>query len=288
MSKKNVVWLASYPKSGNTWFRVFLTNLLNETNQPAHINDLTETSISSSRKIFDEYSGLSSSDLSFDEIDRIRPEVYKMQSNESENLLFKKVHDKFYWVNEYQPLFPPEISFGAIYFIRNPLDVLVSFSYHSAKPIEKMITAINNPAFAFCDKNDMLQNQLRQILGTWSDHVKSWTNQDLIPLQVIRYEDMILDTFNTFKSAVQFLKIVKTDNQIAAAIQKSDFNILSKQEKESGFKEKMIKSKSFFRKGKIGDWHNILTNDQRDKVIQKNIDIMKIFGYLNERNEPIY
>ncbi|MDX9697324.1 MAG: hypothetical protein RBT49_16150, partial [Bacteroidales bacterium] len=91
MSKKNIVWLASYPKSGNTWFRVFLTNLLNEKTEPAHINDLTETSISSSRKIFDDYTGLSSSDLSFDEIDKLRPDVYRMQSDESAELLFKKV-----------------------------------------------------------------------------------------------------------------------------------------------------------------------------------------------------
>jgi hypothetical protein len=281
MSKKNIVWLASYPKSGNTWFRVFLTNLLNEKAEPAHINDLTETSISSSRKILDDYTGLSSSDLSFDEIDKLRPDVYRMQSNESDELLFKKVHDKFYWVNNQQPLFPPDVSFGAIYFIRNPLDVLVSFAHHSAKSIDKMVKIMNNSDFAFCERDDMLQNQLRQQIGSWSDHVKSWTEQTIIPVKVLRYEDMVLDTFNTFKAAVQFLKINKNDQQINAAIQKSDFKILTQQEKENGFKEKLIKSESFFRKGQIGDWQNALNKMQCDEIIEKNREIMKKFGYLS-------
>ena len=119
MHKKNIIWLASYPKSGNTWFRVFLTNLLSNSDIPANINDLTETSISSSRKIFDEYTGLSSSDLTFSEIDSLRPEVYRMQSAESDELLFKKVHDKYYLTERGEPLFPTEITRGAIYFIPN-------------------------------------------------------------------------------------------------------------------------------------------------------------------------
>lgn len=288
MYKKNVIWLASYPKSGNTWFRVFITNLLSDSDAPANINDLAETSISSSRKVFDDYTGLSSSDLSFEEIDKLRPEVYRMQSEESSELLFKKVHDKFYFVAENQPLFPPEISKGVIYLIRNPLDVIVSFAYHSAKPVNKMISALNNPEYAFCDKNDKLQNQLRQILGSWSGHVQSWTEQKLIPVHVIRYEDMINNTFESFSKAIRFLSIEKTDQQIRDAIQKSDFRILSGQEKISGFKEKMIQSKSFFRKGKIGDWRNHLGKEIQDKIIENHKDTMIKFGYLTSESKLIY
>jgi len=288
MYKKNVVWLASYPKSGNTWFRVFMTNLLSDSNTPANINDLAETSISSSRKVFDDYTGLSSSDLSFEEIDKLRPEVYRMQSEESSELLFKKVHDKFYYVDKNQPLFPPEISKGIIYLIRNPLDVLVSFAYHSAKPVDKMVSALNNPEYAFCDKNDRLQNQLRQILGSWSEHVQSWTEQKHIPIHVIRYEDMINNTFQSFSNAIHFLNIDKTDQQIKDGIQKSDFRILSEQEKESGFKEKMIKSTSFFRKGQIGDWRNHLDKKTQNKIIENHKDTMMKFGYLSSGNKLIF
>ena len=239
MYKKNVIWLASYPKSGNTWFRVFLTNLVSDSDVPANINDLAETTISSSRKIFYEYTGLSSSDLTFEEIDRMRPDVYRMQSLESEELLFKKVHDKFYWIDDNKALFPDEISKGVIYFIRNPLDVLVSFAYHSAKPAKKMISTLNDSNYAFCDKNDKLQNQLRQIIGSWSDHVKSWTEQTIIPVHIIRYEDMINSTFNSFSKAVKFIGLEKTEAQIKDAIGKSDFSVLSAQEKEDARLEQM-------------------------------------------------
>lgn len=287
MYRKNIIWLASYPKSGNTWFRVFLTNLLNESDDPANINSLNESSISSSRHIFDDYTGLSSSDLSFEEIDKLRPDVYKMQSAESDELLFKKVHDKYYFVDDTKALFPKEISKAAIYLVRNPLDVLVSFAYHSAQPVESMIKSMNNKDYAFCNRNDKLQNQLRQILGDWSEHVKSWTEQKDIPVKVIRYEDMVLNSFETFSAAVKFLKITKSDEQIKQAIQKSDFKILSDQENQYGFKEKLIKSKKFFRKGKIGDWRNHLTEDQVNEIISNHKEMMIKLGYL-ESDKPVF
>ena len=287
MVKKNIIWLASYPKSGNTWFRVFLTNLLYESDKPANINDLAETSISSSRKIFDEYTGLSSSDLTFDEIDRMRPDVYRMQSEELEGLLFKKAHDKYYYVDN-QPIFPPDISKRAIYFVRNPLDVLVSFAYHSAKPVSKMIESLNNTDYAFCDKNDKLQNQLRQLLGSWSDHVKSWTEQIEIPVHVVRYEDMINDTLKYFKSAVEFIGLEKSEDQVKQALGKSDFSVLSAQELKEGFREKMIKSKSFFRKGQIGDWKNHLSEKEAGLIIDQHKETMLKFGYLDKKGNLVF
>ena len=287
MAKKNIIWLASYPKSGNTWFRVFLTNLLYESDKPANINDLAETSISSSRKIFDEYTGLSSSDLTFDEIDRMRPDVYRMQSEELEGLLFKKAHDKYYYVDN-QPIFPPDISKRAIYFVRNPLDVLVSFAYHSAKPVSKMIESLNNTDYAFCDKNDKLQNQLRQLLGSWSDHVKSWTEQIEIPVHVVRYEDMINDTLKYFKSAVEFIGLEKSEDQVKQALGKSDFSVLSAQELKEGFREKMIKSKSFFRKGQIGDWKNHLSEKEAGLIIDQHKETMLKFGYLDKKGNLVF
>jgi len=288
MHKKNIIWLASYPKSGNTWFRVFLTNLLSDTDVPANINDLTDTSISSSRKIFDEYTGLSSSDLTFNEIDCLRPEVYRMQSDESDEILFKKVHDKYYITEREEPLFPAEITKGVIYFIRNPLDVLVSFAYHSAKPIEKMVETLNNSNFAFCNQDDKLQNQLRQILGSWSDHVESWITQKDTPVHVIRYEDMIENTFDIFKNAVKYIGLKKSDSEINEAIKKSEFSVLAEQEKEDGFKEKMIKSKSFFRKGEIGDWKNFLDKNTTEEIISNHNSLMKEFGYIDNNSKPIY
>lgn len=285
MFRKNIIWLASYPKSGNTWFRVFLTNLLETSEQAANINDLKETSISSSRKIFDDYTGLSSSDLTHQEIDRLRPEVFKMQSAETKDLLFKKAHDKYYFVDENKALFPEEITKCAIYFIRNPLDVAVSFAFHSDRSVQKMVQALNDTNNAFCDSTKKLHNQLRQIIGSWSTHVESWIMQKNINLKVIRYEDMIEQSFTTFKSAVEFIGLNKSDEEIKEAIKKSDFSVLSKQEKEGGFREKMIKSQVFFRKGVIGDYKNHLDKKMIQDIINQNKQLMIDFGYIDSNNK---
>ena len=83
----HIVWLASYPKSGNTWFRMFLTNLLNESNEPAHINDIA-FSIAKNRTFFDELVGVEASELTTAEIETILPDVYTQMSAEVEEPLF--------------------------------------------------------------------------------------------------------------------------------------------------------------------------------------------------------
>lgn len=69
----SIVWLASYPKSGNTWMRVFLTNYLRNADTPADINDLEFMGIATARELFDMYAGFESSDLTHEEIDAARP-----------------------------------------------------------------------------------------------------------------------------------------------------------------------------------------------------------------------
>jgi len=103
-------------------------------------------------------------------------------------------------------------------------------------------------------------------------------------VHVVRYEDMKQNTFDTFKKAVQFIGIEKSDQQIKTAIEKSDFKILAQQEQEKGFKEKMIKSKSFFRKGEIGDWRNYLDEKMKNEIINNHKTIMKKYGYLDDFN----
>lgn len=91
----NIVWLASYPKSGNTWFRIFLTNLLAEQNQPIDINQLGDTPIASSRWIFDETVGIPAAELTHEEIDHLRPALYRHLSDHAKETLFLKIHDAY-------------------------------------------------------------------------------------------------------------------------------------------------------------------------------------------------
>lgn len=278
--KKNIIWLASYPKSGNTWFRVFLSNLFNDSHEPADINNLHETPIASARQPFDDVTGLPSSDLTFQEVEQLRPEVYRYQAQELDGIQYRKVHDAYTYLEDGSPLFPTDVSLGAIYFIRNPLDVLISFAHHSAKEPADMIEVLNDPGKAFGKSPKRLFNQLRQKLSTWSGHVKSWLDQQNIPVHVMRYEDMRRSPKNTFLQAVNFLNLEVGEESVEEALKKSDLSVLKEQEKKKGFKEKMIKADSFFRKGQVGEWKEVLTKDQVDQIVNEHAEVMKRFGYL--------
>ena len=163
-----IIWLASFPKSGNTWFRVFLTNLTSDQNEPASINNLERTPIASARGIFDTLTGLEASDLTFDEIDHLRPEIYQQISDDAEETIFMKVHDAYTLTSIKTPLFPATASQGAIYFLRNPLDVAVSYAHHSDCTYDQSIAWMGDQSHSFCGKPKRLHNQLRQKLLSWS------------------------------------------------------------------------------------------------------------------------
>lgn len=279
---KKIIWLASYPKSGNTWFRAFLANLLNPQSTPADINDLEGGPIASNRSLFDDATGLSSSDLTMDETENLRPFVYKFIAQHSSGIIFHKIHDAFTLTSEGFPLVPAEATKGAVYFVRNPLDVAVSFAHHANVNFDTMVKNMNDNNYAFCSKQNRLHMQLRQKLLTWSNHVRSWTEQNYVRTLVIRYEDMKLNNLATFSNAAKFCGLNYNEQEIQAAINKCSFSELQKQEKEKGFREKSPESESFFRKGKIGSWKEELNNSQIKKIINDHREVMQQLGYLQE------
>ena len=278
--RKNIIWLASYPKSGNTWFRVFLSNFLSDSNEPANINQLYLTPIASSRSIIDQYLGTHSSDLTADEMNRLRPEVYRMISGENESDVFLKTHDVWELNSDGNPIFPEEVTKGVLYFIRNPLDIAVSFAFHNNTNFKNTIRNMNNPAFGLCLNTSKLINQIPQHLSSWSEHVDSWVHKSNLPVHVMRYEDMIGDPGFTFSKALEFLNMDYTVPKLNLALQSSSFETLSEQEEQYGFQEKYINSAKFFRNGKVNNWKSYLDTDQFKAVIKHHRTIMEEFGYL--------
>ena len=279
-NSKNIIWLASYPKSGNTWFRAIIAYLYRK--GTFDINQLDISPIYSSRIFIEKETGIDTTELTSEEADELRISLFDKPYGTFPT--FFKIHDALTFFPDDRPIIPLDKTFATVYFIRNPLDVAVSFAFHSAKTFEKTIENMNNSKFTIAASSKKYNNQLRQLLLSWSEHVKSWTEQSVIPVHTVRYEDMKTDTLQTFKKAIDFIGLEKTELQIKQAIEKSDFAILSQQEKECGFKEKMIKSKSFFRKGEIGDWRNYLDEKMKNEIIKNHNTIMKQFGYLDDFN----
>ena len=279
MDAKKIIWLASYPKSGNTWFRAFLTALLNPGSPDVDINNMHPTTIASSRQLFDELTGVSSADLTPFEIERLRPQVYRQNALESDEMIYHKIHDAWTLLPVGEPLIPADVTRAVVYIIRNPLDVAVSFSYHLNTSVDRTIAIMNDPAYAFCDRWDRLHNQLMQRLLTWSGHVKSWVDDSGLPVLVLRYEDMSSCPDETFSKAVSFIGLNRTPGEIRSALDYCTFERLKKQEEEKGFSEKSAKAGSFFRKGVVGDWQNILTREQADRITEAHREVMVRFGY---------
>ncbi len=277
-----IVWLASYPKSGNTWFRAFITALLNPGLAEVDINSLHPTTIASSRQLFDELAGVSSADLSPEEVDRLRPRVYRQNALESDDMIYHKIHDAWIRLPDGEPLVPADVTRAVVYFIRNPLDVVLSFAHHLNTSFDKTIAIMNNPGYAFCDRGDRLHNQLRQRLLTWSGHVKSWVDESKLPVVVMRYEDMLASPEETFARAVSFLGLNHTPGEIRTALDYCTFARLQKQEEEKGFAEKSAKADTFFRKGTAGDWQQVLTQEQVRRITEEHGEVMKQYGYLSD------
>jgi hypothetical protein len=286
VSQHRIWWIASYPKSGNTWTRILLANYLRNADQPIDINDLDAT-IASERDVFDEHVGVEASDLTQEEIDRYRPAAYEEAVRRATQPLYVKVHDAFVRNPDGVPLFPALATAGVLYLVRNPLDVAVSFAHHAAVPVETAVGWMGDPECSFASDPARLQMQLRQRLLTWSGHVTSWIDGHDLPLLVVRYEDMKTDTVGTFAALIHFLRLEEDEERISKAVEFSRFELLQEQERARGFIERMPVPGGFFRQGVAGAWREQLPPHLVAKVIGDHSDVMRRFGYLSPSGQPI-
>lgn len=277
-----IYWLASYPKSGNTWFRTFLQNLLENGSQPVDINELTVGNIASGRGWLDEVLGFDTAELDPDEVDRLRPEVYRW-SLRAEEIGYHKIHDAYTYTTCDEPLVSRAATLGALYILRNPLDVAPSYANHSHCTIGDAIARMGEGEHAMC----CTPNQVRQKLLTWSEHALSWIDAPGLNCHVIRYEDMLHTPVTTFTEAARFLHLPDDPTRVEKAIRFSEFKVLARQEEEKGFKERSPKTERFFRQGKSGDWRDKLTPAQVERIIADHGEVMRRFGYLDAYGQPL-
>lgn len=280
---KGIVWLASYPKSGNTWFRAFLANLLHGGEKPVDINAF-DTNNFASRPGFDRALGWESSDLTLTEIEGARLAVQEVIARE-ENAVFK-VHEAFTDPRNGQPLFSVPATRAVIYFLRHPLDVAVSFSHHRGKEVDNTIARMNNPLAVMAANDDGLDLQLPQPLGSWSSHVRSWVDTPGLPVHVLRYEDMLARSHEVFTAACRFAGFPDDAARVARALEHSNFEVLRRQEQAKGFRES-VGGRAFFRKGQAGAWREVLSPTQVAAIVQTHGDVMRRFGYLNADGSPV-
>lgn len=279
-----ILWLASYPKSGNTWVRLFLANLSAGEEGPVRINDIDRTPMAAGRDLFEDVTGLESSELTPDETLRLRREVFLWVSSNAESIVPCKIHDAFLRMPDGRPLIEPAATWAALYIIRNPFDVAVSLRHHLGLSADGAIDRMADDGFRLGGRG---RTQLRQPLGSWSGHVQSWVSAAGIPVQVVRYEDLSSDPDGTFGRVAAFSGMDADAATIARAIRFSRFEEARRQEDESGFHERPAGAERFFRSGRVGSWQEELNDEQVNRVIHAHHEVMHRFGYIDDDARPV-
>ncbi len=285
-----IIWLASYPKSGNTWMRFYIISLLMGKQTNLNLNHL--------RAIMNyphstQFEDLVSDLFDFDEIAK-NWITSQNKINSNKNLRFFKTHNmlgKFrgnFFTNS-------ENTLGSIYIVRDPRNVVTSVKNHySLSNYEEATKFIFNEnqvlSLSERQKDLYLKSKkfpLTQLVGSWKTHYLSWKNMKKNYL-LVRYEDLVESPKNEFTKIADFvgnlLKLKFTEDQIDNAISLSSFDKLEKMEKEHGFTESTIDKEGnrnkFFFLGPKNDWRKILDksiSSEIEKKFEKEMKELKYF-----------
>lgn len=271
-----IIWLASYPKSGNTWLRAFLHNLLRDPAKPMEINALDQfTHGDTLRHWYERVAGGSLDGRSLEEVAQLRPKVHRLLTESWPDSVFVKTHNALATVDGV-PLISMEYTTAAIYVVRDPRDVAVSMTHHFGLTLDQAIAMMASESAATA----MTALNVPQFYGTWSDHVESWTDKDSREMHVIRYEDMHLRPRSAFGTVVAFLGLPPDRKRLDKAIRFASFKVLQGQERRTGFREKSEHAAAFFRSGQVGQWKRAMTPDQAAAIETAHGPVMRRFGYL--------
>src|SRR3546814_15344543 len=118
------------------------------------------------------------------------------------------------------------------------------------------------------------------LMGSWSDHVRSWTGWKHTPMILLRYEDMLADAFGQLGMVARKLGIARDEARIRRAVEFSSFKALQAQEAQSGFIEKSLHSRRFFRAGRAGGWREVLAPAPAAMMERNTPEPMRRFGLL--------
>ena len=271
------IFLASYPKSGNTWLRSIIGNFYNFEKEFS-LNDLKSIPLLSIKKHFNEFQNkvyINNNELHFDWVSQNIIKCQKILNNKLNHLNIFKTHSVRHknFTNE-------TVNAGFIYIVRDPRDIIVSLKNFSGKEIDKTIDE-----FLFSKSLMITTNGAQELLSTWELNVQSWLNYNSVPRLIIKYEDLKLNpkeiilNIKKFLNKIHRLNIILSDQDIDKIIENTNFNNLKKLEDKNGFDEATKHSK-FFRSGTSNQWKDILSNSQI-KLIEKNLkSLMKYFNYI--------
>lgn len=283
-----IIWLSSYPKSGNTWIRSFIISLISENIKE---NLLQNMNTIRSYPVIDDFKDILDDFKDFKKIAE-NWETTQNVINLSKKIRFLKTHNSLCYVNNF-PFTNYKNSLGAIHIVRDPRNIITSLiNHYSLGSYENALEFLFDEQ-RFSGKLDIKENYIRQtefpiLISDWKNHYNSWKKFKKNYL-LIRYEDLIHKPEKTFEKISNYvsnlLKIKITTNKIKEAIKKNSFNNLKKLEEKFGFDEATLdensNTKKFFNLGPENDWKKLLPDEIKRKIEKKFQKEMVELGYLN-------
>ena len=282
LDEKKIIFISSYPKSGNTWIRILVSALLNKKNGLFEFNDLRKILLFSSLKYFSSFKNISyqkNGNLDFNFVSNNWINAQKKINRESNEICFFKTHSTRGIINGH--FFTDKaVCLGFIYIVRDPRDLVISLAHHQGISIDKAIKIM-------LFKNDFVTSpdKVNEPVCTWKNHLDSWNTFKSVSRLIIKYEDLLNDTNKELNQIINFLtsitglKIINKDNLINNVLNSTKFHRLQKIENEKGFEE-ASKFSNFFREGKQKQWKKILNFKQIDLIEKELYEPMSQLGYL--------
>ena len=275
-----IIWLASYPKSGNTWVRLFLNNLIQfKDDFNINKNIITQFPLRS------HFEGLTKNVNNQNEFAKYCIQAQK-KVNLDKKIKFLKTHNAFWnWGDGKYTFTDENNSLGVIYIVRDPRNVVTSvLNYFHKKSYDE--------ALKFLEENKVLGGDdseigLPTIIGSWSNHYKSWKKFKKNYI-LIRYENLLKNPIMEFTKITNYLETFTEykfgKDKILKAIEYCSFDNLSNQEDKFGFNDNSKKNKEmkkkFFNLGPRNKWENILEEKTKIKIETLFKNEMQELGYL--------
>ena len=276
---KNLIWVTSYPKSGNTWMRYLLANYFyNQSGlfDPKIIKHIDRLKLPKNMSMFNDEGKISINKISKNWI----PAQEKLQSNQ---VKFIKNHGANLTINDNQ-FTNEELTCGIILIVRDPRDVIISgLNYWNLDNYDEMIEKICDEEFLTIYQKE--QPHKIEVIGSWKVNFLSWySGLKKVPKIIIRYEDMIKNTEEQLFRVLNFLSHLFNfeinKEKILFSVENSNFKKLSEAESNGDFIEDVQKKGKFFRKGKIGQYHAELNKFQIKKIEDAFHREMRFLDYL--------
>ena len=282
-----IIWLASYPKSGNTWVRSFLTSLLYTDDGKNDFSNLDKIKQFPGRYQFENFVN------DFQDIEEIYKNWLNAQDyiNLDRKIKFLKTHHVNCTIKDYK-FYNDSNSLGAIHIVRDPRNVLISIKNHfllkDFDEAKEFILKEKNWVGIIKNKNNIItDNQIPTLISSWKINYLSWKNK-VNNYLLVKYEDLVKDPKKEFFKISHFLeKIMSTkfkENKILNSIKTSSFDNMQNLEKKGLFKE-YVKSENntkikFFNLGPKNDWKLYLNKEIVEEINFKFKKEMEELGYL--------